>query len=1614
MIKNKMKKGISIGLVLSMGISLLPAVSVYAAGNDNASGEIQETPGESSKTYEPWKHGYRFVDVLNWEASTDPYAEEMRAEVPLQKRNESFAATQVNPNLNPATELYAISSGNYRSTDVSEAPWHGNMSYDEFSYNAFKFWQYTDYVGAGGRPTSGIERGSKDKEYGTVALPIPAAVNAAHKNGVRALGEYFVPRIPQYTEEWLYKAEDGSFPYAQKLIDIMNYYGFDGYFINQEESIEASYVPLFREMLTWMRKQGCYIQWYDSITDSGSVSYQNQFNSNNSRWVWNETNGRVTDSIFLNYWNNPQMLKASAEYAKSLKLDPLETVFYGVEGGQWKYGKDLDGILDESGNPVLSMAIWGSDFYREQYAKDENKRYQPEYQWASEERERMYFTSPSENAGEYDTSDIDRSDIEVGTPAFKGFSRYITERSVINGTTFSSDFNNGHGMQYFQNGEVSRNMEWTNLNLQDILPTWQWWIEGDGGLNLDWDYGSTYERIVQGKVLPFEYQQIGAYNGGSSLVAYGNLEGSSFINLYKTDLDIQADSSISLTYNKPSSDESEIRLGMIFKDAPDTKEYLPIEDAGEQTDGWKTAEIALGEYEGRELAAVGIELASDERISDYQVNFGQINISDGTDYAPSAPENFKLEKVFDETGELSFSWELEDYDTVKAYYVYAGYSDGSERFVGGTYADNLYIQNLEDRDNIVSFKLRAVGKDGSESEATVIDFNNNDFISDIKVVSDENKLDVTWEEANEDFDSVEVTLDYFYDPEESVSTVVEKGEKHALLNVPLEDGSRFFLTFIMNKGSSSASQPVNYFGTLADHYAEPYDGELRFTDSGGINFTAPSSSDWKETTLDIEGQSSKKYTRFSGSAMRNIAIPEDKVVSITVKDLSGNESLPVRYMLQDGQIIDLNLDPEKEISADEFPDEALRETIKEKIGSTIGNVTSYEGALDLSDTNVKDLTGLGLITGITKLDISGSGVSDVSPVKSLKKLETLIAKDTEIETIKKDTLPLSLVSLELSDNGMLISVEEGAISALINLESLRIQNCPALKTLYLTGTTLKEIDLTGCTALTHFYGNNSQLDTILYGNPADFNKIELFDISGSRFDLLDGTSERGLLDALAEAKGTDSVKFDGQKPEAYIGTMPESVIVQQNSEKFRVMDYFDKLYKEAKTVRGNLFAELQGKDWIASDYVIADKITPPGKVYVEILDSEGNVINRPEDTGEPAVDTDTNVALKNATVLGGTGQNSGETYAMLFDGKTSTKWCTNGNSGWMAFYLGEAVTVGNWKTTHAEVNNEPSGFNTEDFELQILNTDAVGTDEEAFITSKPGSAILGNDKNWTTISHITGNTQMVVDTEIEDAPEARVYRLKVNKSINEGQYAAIRIHELELYAADAAARDYDGIFEPDTAGTYQANFMKGKKLLNTLTIDVQEEGAKELRINTEPEDFVGSIEETAIFAVEAEGTGLTYQWQYCNADSNIWRISSMAGNDTMEIHVPVTNLRDGQKYRCVVTDADHNTVISKAAALKVGTADGAPIITEQPADYTGAVGKMAVFVVKAEGTDLNYQWQYCNTDSNIWRVSSMEGNQTNTVSVPVWNFRNGQKYRCVVTSDNGRIAISDVVEVSVE
>ena len=163
-------KALSFVLALVMVLSAAPVAFATEAETEPA--------GSAGIAYEPWGHGYRFVDVLNWDPETDPYADELVAEVPLQTRIDTYAPTQVNPELTDRAKLYAISSSNYRSTDVNEAPWNAGMAYDDFSYNLFKFWQYTDMTGAGGRPTADIERGAGDKEYGTIAIPMAAATNA--------------------------------------------------------------------------------------------------------------------------------------------------------------------------------------------------------------------------------------------------------------------------------------------------------------------------------------------------------------------------------------------------------------------------------------------------------------------------------------------------------------------------------------------------------------------------------------------------------------------------------------------------------------------------------------------------------------------------------------------------------------------------------------------------------------------------------------------------------------------------------------------------------------------------------------------------------------------------------------------------------------------------------------------------------------------------------------------------------------------------------------------------------------------------------------------------------------------------------------------------------------------------------------------------------------------------------------------------------------------------------------------------------------------------------------------------------------------------------------------
>ncbi len=102
-------------------------------------------------------------------------------------------------------------------------------------------------------------------------------------------------------------------------------------------------MPIYKEFTKYLIDNGLWIQWYDSIMPSGTLSYQNELNANNATFIHDDTYGlgKVNSSLFVNYdWfrTSGGQIKAdkSLEYAAANGIDPFTEVFFGVECNQGK------------------------------------------------------------------------------------------------------------------------------------------------------------------------------------------------------------------------------------------------------------------------------------------------------------------------------------------------------------------------------------------------------------------------------------------------------------------------------------------------------------------------------------------------------------------------------------------------------------------------------------------------------------------------------------------------------------------------------------------------------------------------------------------------------------------------------------------------------------------------------------------------------------------------------------------------------------------------------------------------------------------------------------------------------------------------------------------------------------------------------------------------------------------------------------------------------------------------------------------------------------------------------------------------------------------------------
>ena len=85
-----------------------------------------------------------------------------------------------------------------------------------------------------------------------------------------------------------------------------------------------------------------------------------------------------------------------------------------------------------------------------------------------------------------------------------------------------------------------------------------------------------------------------------------------------------------------------------------------------------------------------------------------------------------------------------------------------------------------------------------------------------------------------------------------------------------------------------------------------------------------------------------------------------------------------------------------------------------------------------------------------------------------------------------------------------------------------------------------------------------------------------------------------------------------------------------------------------------------------------------------------------------------------------------------------------------------------------------------------------------------------------------------------------------------------------------------------------------------------------LAILSQPTDATAAMGENYCAAVEAQGDGLTYQWYFKNAGSEIWHKSGVRDNTYDDV---MTAARAGRQVYCVITDIWGNTVTTDTVTL---------------------------------------------------------------------------------------------------
>lgn len=309
-------------------------------------------------------------------------------------------------------------------------------------YN-FSYWQYVDtfvYF-----------------SHHRVTMPPPGWTNAAHRSGVRVLGT-FITGTPDADEvlALIDEPSPGVFPMVDQLVEMANYYGFDGWFFNIETKLPfgspvceaCDRLARFADALRGALKAtnpAAQVIWYDSVTASGAVAYQNSLTPQNQLYFDH------SDGLFTNYWWDIDPVYPTPSESAALAGARRYDVYTGTDvfgrgtyaGGGFSTYIALKAVAEAGTSAALFAPGWS-------YEKATETKPYPA-------REDRLWTGLGERDCEPE----------------KGVAAAIRARAVPSGIPFTTTFNQGQGTGFFLKGTKVSERPWGNIGEVGVLPTWR-------------------------------------------------------------------------------------------------------------------------------------------------------------------------------------------------------------------------------------------------------------------------------------------------------------------------------------------------------------------------------------------------------------------------------------------------------------------------------------------------------------------------------------------------------------------------------------------------------------------------------------------------------------------------------------------------------------------------------------------------------------------------------------------------------------------------------------------------------------------------------------------------------------------------------------------------------------------------------------------------------------------------------------------------------------------------------------------------------------------------------------------------------------------------------------